>query len=212
MFFKPKRITINSSFYGFSLIEVMISVAIITIITVIVMIRYSSFNSTVLLKNQAFDLALSIRQVQADAISTKGELILGPAKSFHEGYGVYFDTNASVNSYIIFLDNNNTAGWMEGRYNLGDTILETINLDPRFYISDLCGIRNSGQRECKKSGAADVASIVFTRPSYNADIRVFNGASSVNNIGTVEIELSSFEGPTVTRKILVNIAGLIEVK
>ena len=208
MFFKLNSISVKDSLDGFSLIEVMISLAIITIITTIVMIRYGSFNSAVLLKNQAFDMALTIREVQADAVSTRGDLTAS-ANNFREGYGVYFDLSDSNQSYIIFLDKNDSGS--TGRYDSGDLVLQTVNLDPRFKINSLLALRASAG-----SKVAENVSAVFKRPSYNAKtVAQWRPGSVLLNLSNVigfEVELVSTDGPAITRTVIVNAAGLIEVR
>lgn len=58
---------------GFSLIELMVTIAIISIVLAISLAKYGTFNNVVLLKNQAFGLALDIRKAQTYASSVRVE-------------------------------------------------------------------------------------------------------------------------------------------
>lgn len=54
---------------GFTLVELLISIAIITVITAIVVVRYRQFDSTVLLKGAAYEIALALREAQIQSVS-----------------------------------------------------------------------------------------------------------------------------------------------
>ena len=80
---------------GFTLIELMITITIVTLVTGIVMANYSSFNSVVLLKSQAYELALDLRSAQVYGVS-----VGGTTNSFRGAYGIYFDVaNGNQNQY-----------------------------------------------------------------------------------------------------------------
>lgn len=213
MFFKKNKNNLKQNQSGFSLTEVMITVFIIGLVTAIVVIRYGSFNSAVLLKNQAFEIALDVREAQVFSVSTQGE-----GTQFRDGYGLFFDMNTSDQQYLTFLDDGGIQHWYRRFYNDtgisgGDTITATKLLDPRFYISDLCVIVNNyANRYCYSGGDVDQVSIAFERPSYNAYFRAENGGSLVPNLIGVEIEISSYDGPPITRTISVYESGLIEVQ
>lgn len=71
---------------GFTLIELLISMAIISIITGIVLVKYNSFDSTVLLKNQAYEIALLLRESQIKSVS----VVRNDADTFNYPYGASF--------------------------------------------------------------------------------------------------------------------------
>ena len=54
---------------GFTLIELLISVLIIGIITTLVIVRYKQFDSTVLLKSAAYEVAFTLRETQVQSVS-----------------------------------------------------------------------------------------------------------------------------------------------
>lgn len=74
---------------GFSLVEMMIVIGIITLITVAVMVRHSSFNSLTVLQNAAYEVAFDIRQVQSRAVSPQS----GGDGNFRGGYSFELDLN-----------------------------------------------------------------------------------------------------------------------
>ena len=60
---------------GFTLIELLICVGIIGILTAIVIFKYKSFDSTILLKSAAYEVSLALRDTQVKSVSaTRGNL------------------------------------------------------------------------------------------------------------------------------------------
>lgn len=102
---------------GFSLVEMLIVIGIITLITSAVLVRQSSFNNTTVLQNAAYEVAFDIRQAQSRAVSPQvgtGDL--------RGGYGIRFLTDNMT--YEIF----QRAGT--------DVVpVESRRIDPRFRLN-----------------------------------------------------------------------------
>lgn len=92
--------------HGFSLIELLACIAIIVLITGVVLARYKSFNSTVLLRNLAYEIALSVREAQVFGISVRGA-----GGSFTTVYGMHF---APGTTYTLFADHDSSGGYTVG--------------------------------------------------------------------------------------------------
>ena len=168
---------------GFSLLEVLITAAIIGLITGIVTLRYGSFNNLILLKNQAFQIALELREIQTRSLSATGN-----SSEFRRPYGIYFAT-AEPDVYVIFRDSNE-----DGYYTAGEE-LETRRLDSRFTINQLCSGINC---------SLTALSVTFQRPNFDAVMN--NGTVSDGAIGVATLN------DTGTRLIRVNAAGQITVE
>jgi prepilin-type N-terminal cleavage/methylation domain-containing protein len=85
---------------GFTLVELLASVAIFSVITSVAVFNNSQFNSAVLLTNLTYEIALSVRQAQFYGITVKQS---ASSNNFDSGYGIHFDT-ASPTTYILFED------------------------------------------------------------------------------------------------------------
>jgi prepilin-type N-terminal cleavage/methylation domain-containing protein len=190
---------------GFSLTEVLITAAIIGIVTVIVVVKYSAFNSSVLLKNHAYEIALTIRQAQVYSVSTRGE-----ESNFRDGYGVYVnpDVDGKAQSLTLFLDTNVAGGGV--LYDVDDTIIEVLSLDSRFEIVDVC-VTISSTLECSSTGAIGDWSMVFRRPIFDPNYFA-GGASDQDAIESASIIIAPVQGGSITRTIEVGPTGQISVK
>lgn len=182
---------------GFTLIELMITIGIIVLVTGLVLLKYSSFNSSVLLKSQAYAVAFDLREAQSLAISVRGQ-----EGEFREEYGIYFST-ASPGSYILFQDDDDIADHARPRYNAGEEIGNPIMMDPRFEIIDICVDGDSGV-ECDR----DNVSITFKRPDFDASFFT----QGVSNIQSAEIRMAAIGDSTFSKTVVVYQTGQIEVK
>lgn len=141
---------------GFTIVEVMVSVAIIALISSVVMFQYKNFDSKLLLRNVAYEIAISLRSAQIYGISVRGS-----GGAFQTGYGVHFD-NSTPTSYTTFIDLDNS-----GTYNNITEKLETGTIDRNNQISDLC-VSTGGAPVCGKASL----DMIFVRPDPDAKFAV----------------------------------------
>lgn len=147
---------------GFSLPELIVSVAIVTIIAGVIVVNQSSFNRRVTLTNLSHELAFVFREAQLNAVNVR------PTESSYDvGYGVRVDyTEGNLFTFA------NRDGVMTYNQN-NDTLLNTIDLPSGFEIQSLC--YEGGTTEgCLLANRID---IVFTRPSLAASIAAHDGSS-----------------------------------
>lgn len=171
---------------GFSILEVLITAAIIGLITGLVTLRYGSFNNLILLKNQAYQVAIDLRETQTRSLSA-----VGATNGFRQPYGVHFSTSQN-DQYIIFRDSNSN-----GLYESGE-LLETRRIDSRFHINRLCG---GSSDSCTPVSSL---SITFRRPNFDAIVNNCRNCSAV-------VEIETVAGDSV-RGVSVNAAGQITVE
>ncbi len=181
---------------AFTLLEMLVSVAIFGIISAVVLSNNSEFNNTVLLTNTAYDIGLSIRQAQSYGVSTRVQ-----DNSFTSGYGVLFD---GASSYKLFADLDADRVY-DGEPT--DKILSTNTLGNGYTIQQYCGVSSAGVSTCYTAPTFSSRTLIITflRPDTDAVIK-----DSLGNIySTAKI--------TITRNgkirvIYVTATGQISVK
>lgn len=178
---------------GFTLIELLITIAIIGIVTGMMLARYGSFNSVVLLKNQAYEVALDLREAQTYALSVRNPVIAQTVS--YEEYGIYFNLNAPQ-TYVFFQDDDGISPAVP--YYDSAELLALRYLDSRFRIVQLCVGSN-----CSITNLT----ISFGRPNFDAEIR--SGSAVYND---ARITIASVTDPTYTRSISVSVTGQITVQ
>ncbi len=178
---------------GFTLVELMVTVGIMLLITGMVVVKYSSFNSTVILTSQAYELALDIRSAQVYGVSAGGV-----TNSYKEAFGIYFDLT-NPKQYILFQDN--PLSGIQARYDEGEQVGEAYSIDPRFIIAEICTTTCSGSDTTQ-------ASIAFKRPNFDA--RMWSTIDS--SPGKIKIVLQPADDPSVSRTITVYASGQISVQ
>lgn len=179
---------------GFGLIELMVSVAVMAIVASIILVRQNSFNGGVLLRSQAYEVALSAREVQLNAVSA-----VGVAGDFRTLQGLHFDTGAN-DTYRIFRDADN-----DGFFDTNESLGQQGSLDDRFEIRT---IRTIGD-----SYVGTGISVVFERPNFDA--RFFDNTGEIN-ASSIEIDIArrgvSGSGPDVVRTLEITSTGQIIVQ
>ncbi len=70
---------------GFTLIELVISIAIFVIMTALVVAKYGNFNQGALLTDTAYDIALVLHTAQSYGLSVKNAGALGRRRQFPDG-------------------------------------------------------------------------------------------------------------------------------
>jgi prepilin-type N-terminal cleavage/methylation domain-containing protein len=179
---------------GFGLIELMVSIAVMAIVSSIILVKQNSFNGGVLLRSQTYEVALAAREVQLNAVSS-----VGVAGDFRTLQGLHFDTSAN-DGYRIFRDADN-----DGFFDTSESFGQQGSLDSRFEVR---AIRTIGDTY---SGSS--LSIVFERPNFDA--RFFDSAGEVN-ASSVEIDIArrgvAGNTPDVVRTLEITSTGQIIVQ
>lgn len=190
---------------GFTLIELIISLGIISIIISIVLFGQSTYLESTTVTNLVDEVATTVVQAQTYGIAVR-ELSPG-SSNFSASYGISFSIlgSGSAYSYLFFADRNNNNIY-DGDWNciqgglsecLEKKIITRGNL-----ISDVCIIRNDGSENCNESRRAD---ILFRRPNPEPVINIFSTFGTIindsNRIG-VRIKFRSTGGQIRSVSIL----------
>lgn len=216
----------RSSFHttqnGFTLVEMVVVLAIFGVITTTVLFNYGQFRTTVSLENLAQDIALSIRKTQSYASSVRGVQLapspLGETVQF-PGYGIHFNLPSGVSTnfggsskaFAVFADL--SAAWGipgDGKYNddagaticgtnlgPGNECVEYITITTADKISKICTTSN-GTTTCGTSNIA--LDILFIRPKIEPTFCLMSGSTSCSGstISKASIEVTSALGDTKT--------------
>jgi len=148
---------------GFTIVELLVSLVIITIITAIVNTGRAQYENSLLLTNLSYDIALAIREAQVYGVNVResgaGSLL------FETGYGVHFDT-AAPTTFTLFADKSETSGresLVDHRYVEGEKVREyTIKYNNTIFA--LCTVLLGGTA-CNPTTILD---ITFHRPDPDA--------------------------------------------
>ncbi|MCK5044739.1 type II secretion system protein [Candidatus Parcubacteria bacterium] len=178
---------------GFALIELLVAMAIIVILSFTILFDFDTGQKKLALQRDAYKLAQDIKRAQEMAMSgieidCDDGLPFVPAV----GYGIHFKKSAYKDAdgqfYILFAECSGNE-----QYNSGTDIeVEKIYL--------IKGI------EITKLKPSDDFGIFFQPPDPVTYISNFETGQ------TAEIEISCEDDTSITRSIIVNNAGLVEVK
>lgn len=225
------RVHPTGTLSGFSLVEMMVVLAIITIITSVVLTGQTNFNKTILLTDTAYQVATSIREMQSFGISSR-RYKAGATDVQNSPYGIHVDS-VNNNKFILFADTSNTptpspalsncalgtAGTPDAKtgnclYDTDatpDAIVETHTFTRGFTISKFCGYVNTTTKYCSDDTVTPLTAmdIVFVRSSTESAINVYRG-TSWNSLISAEIYITSADG-SATRGVCVSRVGQVSV-
>lgn len=191
----------RSQLRGFTLIELLISIGIIAVLTAIVIVRYGSFDSTILLKSTAYEIGLNIREAQVRSVSaSRGQ------NGFDLPFGVSFDiTNiANRKQYQIFSESESTQ--LPPQNDVPGDVVQTIEIARTMQIESLC-VTVGGTPQCD----AVKVDISFKRPEYRALIYAEDGSGPISNVTDARILVNSAKNPSNRFEIVVSQLGQIDV-
>jgi prepilin-type N-terminal cleavage/methylation domain-containing protein len=161
----------NTQGRGFSIIELVVVMAIFLVITSLVLINNNRFQGDIVLSNLAYDIALSIRQAQTYGLSVRGV-----GTTFTAPYGVHI-LGSVPTEYTFFVDAANPYQFEDAP---GEKI-ESFQLNHGFIIYDFCAVA-AGASNCSTSIPGGALNILFERPDPDAIITDGTG-SRVNGVG-----------------------------
>lgn len=182
----------RSSSRGFTLVELLISIAIIGIVTSTVLVKYKSFDSTVLLKGAAYEIALTLREAQVKSIGAMGTSTSG---NFNVSYGVSFDvTDAGKSTYTVFTYSTTTPYRTPRLIETEElfltyaypSVVQTYTFDREMVVRDICIIETSGETCNSLTDDATLSrlDISFRRPEFRSLFFADNADQTVDHTTT----------------------------
>lgn len=176
---------------GFTLVEMLVTLAILGIITAVAITGQSTFNQSILLNDTSYTIALSARQAQSLGLSSRKF-----AGVQNGGYGLYFTNTNPTRSYTIFADVQSIAAestWCPAKASttpesksgncvydgVGETY-QSYDLTRGFTISDFCGKGASGLQCASSVNGIQSLDVLYLRPNTTAIITgVLSGGAQV---------------------------------
>ena len=198
---------------GFTLIELIISIGIVSIILAVVVSNQATYIDGVILSNLADEIGLTISQAQAYGIGVKE---FSPGSSdFTASYGLTLSLlgSGSASAYLSFADRNGNK-FYDGNWSCPtggiSECLNKVNISRGNYIDSVCVVRTSGADQCNTARRVDVS---FLRPDTEAQLIFFNNIGQIfnpSNMKGVKIVLKSPGGST--RSVIVYKTGQVSVQ
>jgi prepilin-type N-terminal cleavage/methylation domain-containing protein len=210
-----KRFVPSSKTAGFTLIELLISVAIIGIVTSIVLLKYTAFDSTTLLKGAAYEIALALRETQMKSVS----VVQDDDDNFRSPYGVSF--TPVQKSYALFRYTDEAEVYpkpipvydiMEDSVAADDkrsVNIGTSTLDRSMRIQDVCVIIDDPDNPDCGISRLDIS---FRRPEFIALFNAPGYAGNMEDITSAQIEIASTNNDTDIFLVDVTRLGQISVQ
>lgn len=169
---------------GFTIIEILVVIGIITLLTAIILPHYRAGEHQFALQRSAHQLAQDLRRAKEMAMSAQEFQGAIPGG----GFGIYLEREDK--DYLLYADINGNQ-----RFDGGDGQVEIINLEQGIKISDI--------------SLGSFSSVNFKPPD---PVTRISGAWEAGAADEVAITLAIEAEPGTTRVINVNRAGLIAIE
>lgn len=217
----PRLRPLAQSARGFTLVEMLVALSILTVITAIALTSQSTFNQSLLLNDTSYTIALSAREAQSLGLSSRK--FQGVQNG---GYGVHFAYPYPITTYTVFADISSIApepAWCpitatttpEAKagnclYDGAGETFQTYDLTRGFKISDICGKNQGLARKCASTGDIDSLDVLYLRPNTQAIITGLK-AGIPTQFTCAEVWVMPPTGTGVTETIRMSQLGEISV-
>lgn len=191
---------------GFTIVELIVVIAIFSVITTMALFNQGKLNSTILITNLSYEIALSVREAQTYGVGVRAD---GTGGNFEGGYGVSFDATRP-DQIILFTDTVDA----NSRVDEGEEVSRMIIQNQRGnMITALC--RGSATNPICVNGSdhsVTTLNILFIRPNPEAIFFSIdnNGITSEDAAGPAYIVVNTPSGDNC-RVIVVEKTGQIRV-
>lgn len=189
---------------GFTLVELVVSIGIIGVITGVIIVNYRDFESTTVLKNAAYDVALGLRESQLKSIS----VVRGTSGGFDYPYGISMTPGAQNFTAFRYLS---ATGYPQYQGNLAETVSTEMLPGTTISIVDLCVTTTISATEICGLQRLDLS---FRRPEFNALAYAVPGGSGApfdDEVIESRIILSSDRNPGLQFRVKVTVFGQVSV-
>jgi prepilin-type N-terminal cleavage/methylation domain-containing protein len=170
---------------GMTYVEIIVVLAIFSVMTAVVIFNYGGFQAKVDIKNLASDIALKIVEAQKSALSGLLPPTGVPYSTWKPSYGVYFNLS-TPKQFIYFADLNNNKIYDE-------TALNTIDITRGNYISRIDSYVGSSP-----TLITNPLAITFKRPDSSA---IFYSNGVLTGFDYIQITIASPKSSTGIIKV-----------
>ncbi len=178
----------------------LVVLSIVGILGAVLLTQFASFDSELLLRNRAYEIALAIREAQVLGVSVRGgDVDVSGQPIFTSRYGVHIDT-APTTQYILFRDRD-----LDFAYDVGEAVTTYI-IDGRHRISDFCSTTAPAAEDC----TIPRLDIIFKRPDPDALIN--KPSSAASGASSARIIVESTRTPGNFRDVVVSSTGQISIQ
>jgi prepilin-type N-terminal cleavage/methylation domain-containing protein len=189
---------------GFTLLEMAVSIGIFGIISAVVIFNHGKFNSSIVVTNLSYEVALAVREAQVYGLAVKQDP--NNPVPVEYAYGVYF-AEARPKMFYIFADRDGDQQFdpTGDPCNGTDECQEVIEIRGDVNVEDLKTWVSGSYQD------TDELTILFLRPNPVAIIRDDdNSGASVSGRERAMIELASPRAEK-SKFILVELSGQVSV-
>lgn len=178
---------------GFSLVELLVSIAIIGILVSVVTYNQSQFSKTILLDNLGHEIALLIKSEQSKAINVQVGNSVNSQIDYGHGMQIVFDNiNTTKKASISFFDDiPNAAGAIDGRITTSAEVNSvdsgrTVSLSNNQHrLTNICYKESSEPFECVIKSGKTMSSFNFSwsfkRPYSRPYIYIIDNSVNLAN-------------------------------
>ena len=195
---------------GFTLTEMLVVMGIVAILMSVIVFNYQNANSKSILKNVAYDVALSIREVQSIGLGAK-KYSVGSTPSFNTPFGAQF--NSGRDGYMIFADEDDNRKCNESSSLCacpdGECLSEITSVYGGVELYDACVSDSDGSNPSCITDPIDYVSVIFKRPNPDAKIYASDDSNSPRNL--LRIFFQS-KGDDEAQMIKITNTGQVSVK
>lgn len=195
---------------GFTLIEMIVVIALIAILTSIILFNSSRLNSAILVSNTAYEIGLIVRESQVAGLGVKASNTGSGPSVFSSSHGVHFNLE-NPNLVILFADTNNS-----GAYEAGEMTQEfNIQNKRSGALLTICGKQTASAGSCTPANGtfitAATADVVFTRPNPEAFFKIRRTAGGALEDHSGAIILNVGFANDVCRSVIIEKTGAVQV-
>jgi len=177
---------------GFTLIEMLVAIAVALTFMGGMLFSRGDFDSTVRLGSIAREVALIVREAQTYGAGGGSKTNIG------QDHGIFLDDN-SMSEIKLYAESNGSTGYQPST----DNLLENFQLPSEYTIDKFC-VGGSADDDCSSSSQLADLSVYFSRPSLTANFFNSNGNASGSQRAIIVIKHS---GSSNTRSIMIDSAG-----